>query len=411
MDKQPSTYCSDDTSSEDHGISETDPRDLGYSRDTERTDACGAVPERPKTENMLDSSGCAGVEFVSDTSSEFDTSNHPGAERWYGMRSRPDHRESSSSFLVSSGTIASLPPTAIVEAELAPPDNVNVVFVREESLLVNAEMVVPPLLTKANLQLPEFPTELEKRFQLEHAMLVKAVLQISVVPLMAASMVHFLVDLLLSEADLGTSIGIRLAIMSTYVILLTVSKYPFFLSWAQPIVVFASVTITTGISSILYINEHGYITGIAGIGICIMASCTVGMMRFRYALVYNDVILVITNLMIIYDDDYTDERINDHYSGGDNAGGSGPTSNTSICTCEDASKKWKNETFDLTYALVASNFLLTTFIFVGLALSYMMELHLRHRFRDTGTIFQWSGTQASRSCGSSSCDGTTSEEC
>ena len=55
----------------------------------------------------------------------------------------------------------------------------------------------------------------------------------------------------------------------------------------------------------------------------------------------------------------------------------------------DAAETVVDHCFSLTYVLLNMNFHLLMFCNFGLFLCYIIELHLRQRYRDTGTIFRW----------------------
>ena len=48
--------------------------------------------------------------------------------------------------------------------------------------------------------------------------------------------------------------------------------------------------------------------------------------------------------------------------------------------------------YSLAYTLLNTNFFLLLFCYFSIFFCYVMELHLRQRYRDSGTIFRWMST-------------------
>ena len=336
--------------------------------------------------------------YGDDNDSVESSQTRPGAEFVPGILSRSitindsnAFGESSSAFDAEVAVVA-----AALEAELAPDVNALVTEElrrRNLSLLVNAEAAAPPILTKANLQFPKFSKSAEKRFQAEHALLIKGIVPFAVPFGNATVLIYCFWDMVQPEANLAMTVGLRIAMVSLITGIAIASRFRFFLSWAQPIIVLALTAATTLQITLSYILKDGFIVAIAGIGVYIMATCTLGMLQFRYALAYNAVIMVITNIMIVYDDDYLDIP--------DDGGGAGTSTNSSSGSTTNSTggvsgSIQNNNGYDLTYVLINSNFYLSTFASIGVVFCYLVELYLRHKFLDTGTIFQWTKTAAAR---------------
>ena len=343
--------------------------------------------------------------FGDDDDSAESSQTRPGAEFVPGILWRSITINNSNALRVSSASFEAHAADAAgaLEAELAPDLNALVTeelrrrnlsqHLQEQVLLVNAEVVAPPILTKANLQFPKFSRAAEKRFQAEHALLIKGIVPLAVPFGNATVMIYCFWDMVQPDANLATTVGLRIAMVSLITGIAIASRFRFFLTWAQPIIVLSLTAATTLQITLSYILKDGFIVAISGIGVYIMATCTLGMLQFRYALAYNVAILVITNLMIVYDEDYLD--IPDVGGGARTSTNStcGPTTNSTggIRGCVR-----NNSAYGLTYVLINSNFYLSTFASIGVVFSYLVELYLRHKFRDTGTIFQWTKTAAPR---------------
>ena len=128
------------------------------------------------------------------------------------------------------------------------------------------------------------------------------------------------------------------------------------------VVVFSITTI--GNSCILYIHKDAFLTSNAFVGTCIMASSTLGMLRFHYCILYCGICLVCINVAMILQHFYHHNQ-------------------------NDDQNDLDGNCYDLKYTLLNTNFFLILFVYFSFFFCYVMELHLRQRYRDTGTIFRW----------------------
>ena len=299
----------------------------------------------------------------SDCDSQGMQSEQPGAVRVNGTSGRGNSTTSSTmegqeeytDEESSPGPTATLP---TLQAELAP----NIDTIVAEALrkqvedTAHADIVAPPIMTKANWLLPSFSKSEESRFQAEHAALLQRILP-SMGPFGGSIyLLYYAWDLVQPIGDDSTinikiaSLGIRIAGAMWMMLLVSFAKvYPSTFSlYSQNILLFVFIVGTFGKAFILYLYPDGFVVGIAMVGTCILASCSIGLLQFRFAILYTFACLVISNALMIL---ATDQ--------------------------------------DLLYVSMSCNSFLVLFCIMGLFASYGLELNLRHRFRETGTIFQW----------------------
>ena len=215
--------------------------------------------------------------------------------------------------------------------------------------LVDAQVVAPQLFTEKNLKLPCFLPDSEMRFQKEHNALLLNVLRYLRPLAMGLYVVFYVWDVMQPGADIKACIIVRIGVCLIYYCLsLVADRKP--KGELQPIMCMAYVLATTGISTILFIFKDGFVLGGAGIGLVIFVACTMGMLQFRYAVLFCATTLTISNTLAILS---------------------------------------KKQSFTLAYVMVSLNMFVGTFCVLGTFSSYVVELHLRQRFRATGTIFRW----------------------
>mmetsp|Transcript_13110 Transcript_13110/g.28448 ORF Transcript_13110/g.28448 Transcript_13110/m.28448 type:complete len:604 (-) Transcript_13110:149-1960(-) len=233
----------------------------------------------------------------------------------------------------------------LVEAELAP----DVDLVVAES----TEYVGVPVFSGSDLLLPKFSEESERKFEKEHVVFVQAATRI-ILPIVAALYLAFLGwDAVQPGFDIGTSSMVRFPVGFLGIFISRVTSTDVFVSWNQIIV---CSYYTLGAFSVVYILstlEDGFLVGSAGICTCNLCACTLALMRLRYAFVYCCLVLMFTDLFIVFD-----------------------------------------KQNDIVYTLVTTNYFIVVFSILGLIFLYVVELNLRVRFRDTGTIFSWTNQYA-----------------
>ena len=246
-----------------------------------------------------------------------------------------------------------------VQAELAPNlDEIVAEALRtreQEMSYVSAEVVESPANSGLNILLPAFPPEVEKRFQTEHAELVRPMVRLLLLPCTFLYIFFFLWDLAQEDADIITSLIIRCGVQLQAVAFFAFTFSKRFLSWGQA----ATCTLITvgaiGVALILFLFQDGFILGVAGICLCHTAGSSFLMLQFRYSFLSAILILAVTNILIVFDE----------------------------------------SAYDLQFVLINTNFFLVSYLGFGLITSYAAELHLRQRFRDTGTLFRWTRSEAS----------------
>ena len=248
-------------------------------------------------------------------------------------------------------------PTAI-EAELAPDvDGIveDMLRRREERLerqIVTADIVVTFPLTKANLMLPKFSKEQEARFQQEHSVLVRELLKYTAPFIAWCIFIPISWDAVQPGSNILASLFLRTVGALSALLLSICSRYNFFLIWAQPILLILYTIIASVYPIIFSLVQDGFVMGVGWIGCCLLASATIGLLQARYALVHCGIILMITNVLMILDNK-------------------------------------RSSLYSLRYVLLSCNIFMVVITILALPFSYVLELHLRHRFRDTGTIFRW----------------------
>ena len=209
--------------------------------------------------------------FGDDDDSAESSQTRPGAEFVPGILWRSITINNSNALRVSSASFEAHAADAAgaLEAELAPDLNALVTeelrrrnlsqHLQEQVLLVNAEVVAPPILTKANLQFPKFSRAAEKRFQAEHALLIKGIVPLAVPFGNATVMIYCFWDMVQPDANLATTVGLRIAMVSLITGIAIASRFRFFLTWAQPIIVLSLTAATTLQITLSYILKDGFI--------------------------------------------------------------------------------------------------------------------------------------------------------
>jgi len=199
------------------------------------------------------------------------------------------------------------------------------------------------------LSLPKFPKEIEARFQAEHAQLTQSVARVSLPMGILAYLTFFFWDLGQPDADIVVSFVVRFgfALICASGLLLTFTKS--FLRWAQEVMFTIVITAATGVAVILYVFNDGFVIGVAGICLVIMFGCTLGMLRFWYATGFSLATIAISNALILLGE----------------------------------------STYARPFVLLNTNFFLVFFSLFSIVFSYLLEYHLRQRFRDTGTMARW----------------------
>jgi hypothetical protein len=199
------------------------------------------------------------------------------------------------------------------------------------------------------LKLPRFPKKIELRFQTEHAQLTRGVVRVSIPVGILTYLSFFFWDLGQPGADTATSFVIRFSfvLMCAAGLLFTLSDS--FLRWAQEVMFALVTTGATGVAVILYIFDDGFVVGVAGVCLVIMFGCSLGMLRFSYAGMFSLVTIAICNVLVFFDE----------------------------------------SSYERSFVLLNTNFFLVSFSVFSLVFSYLLELHLRRRFRDTGVMVRW----------------------
>lgn len=224
---------------------------------------------------------------------------------------------------------------------------------------VDAEVVVPQLFTKQNFQMPRFIPENEKRFRMEHNHLLMSVLPIFRPLAMSLNMAFFLWGAIQPEAPLlSCFLVIAGSLLVYYGITKIAEKNP--LGKVQPVVWLAALVISLQIATLLFLVPDGFVVGVGCFGFILVPGCCA--LRFGYALLFCTATVCISNGMAIAS----------HFVNSATA------------------------SHELYYVLIHLNMFVGTYCLFALFLSYIAELHLRQRFRDSGTIFNWSnGTSRS----------------
>lgn len=200
-----------------------------------------------------------------------------------------------------------------------------------------------------SLTLPRFPKGIEARFQAEHARLTQSVVRVSLPMGIVTYLAFFFWDLGQPDANIVVSFVVRfgVALICASVLLFTFTKS--FLRWAQEVMLTIVIAAATGVAMILYVFDDGFVIGVAGICLVIMFGCTLGMLRFRYATAFSLATITVSNALILL--------------------GEG--------------------TYARSFVLLNTNFFLVFFSLFSVVFSYLLEYHLRQRFRDTGTMARW----------------------
>ncbi|CAB9507598.1 expressed unknown protein [Seminavis robusta] len=241
---------------------------------------------------------------------------------------------------------------------------------------VNAEVVAPQLFTKQNLQMPKFPPENEARFQAEHNHLLLSALRLLRPLAMVMNLSFFLWDVLQPEAPLlACFLVICISLVIFYGITVVAERDP--LGPVQPAMCLAMLVISIQLSLTMYFVPNGFVVAAGGWGaILIPGSCA---LRFWFALAFCGGTVVIGNAMAL-----------------------AAANNTS---------------YELYYVLIHLNMFMGTYCVFGIFFSYAVELHLRHRFLDTGTVFSWAADETSTNVDQSTSqqaalllEGTTDEQ-
>ena len=273
---------------------------------------------------------------------------------------------------------AAAPAVEICQAELAPDVNglIESAIRNRNKNIVIADIVAttpePPelkFMTKENLMLPPFTSKSDElRYQVEHAILFRFLAPYVCYFSMFAIVLSYVWDVIQPDRS-GTLLlhGVLLripsaiAVTAMWICAVQPNLKSFFLSYSQWIVV-SMFTITSASNTlILYIHDDGYIVGSAFVGTCMMSSSTLGMLRMKHCLIYCGLCLIMCNIVMIFQY-YKQEK-------------------------ED-----EGNYYSLAYTLLNTNFFLLLFCYFSIFFCYVMELHLRQRYRDSGTIFRWMST-------------------
>ena len=218
---------------------------------------------------------------------------------------------------------------------------------------VDAEVVVPQLFTKQHFQMPTFTPENEKRFRVEHNHLLMSALVIFRPLAMSLNMTFFLWDAIQPDAPLlSCFLVITSSLLVFYGITKIAEKNP--MGKVQPVMCLANLIISSQIATKLFLIPDGFVVGAGSFGLILVPGCC--SLRFWYALVFCTGTACIGNALAIAS----------HFVNSATA------------------------SHELYYVLIQLNMFVGTYCLFALFLSYMAELHLRQRFRDSGTIFSWS---------------------
>lgn len=206
------------------------------------------------------------------------------------------------------------------------------------------------------LRLPKFSREIENRFQSEHAQLTRGVVRVSLPVGIVTYLAFFFWDLGQPDADIVASFMVRFgfALVCATGLLFTFAKS--FLRWAQQLMFSLVTAAATGVAVILYVFNDGFVVGVAGVCLVIMFGCSLGMLRFRYASAFSLATIALCNVLILFDE----------------------------------------SSYERSFVVMNTNFFLVSFSLFSLVFSYLLELHLRQRFRDTGTMVRWTEPVSAR---------------
>lgn len=209
-------------------------------------------------------------------------------------------------------------------------------------------------MSAASWKLPKFPREIEERFRIEHAQLTRRVVRVSLPVAMVTYLAFFFWDLVQPNANVDASFMIRFAavLMGAAGLLFSFSRA--FLHWAQEVVFGMVTTAAAGVAVILYMFNDGFIVGVAGVCLVIMFGCSLGTLRFWYATAFAVSTIAICNVLIVFG----------------------------------------HSSYERSYVLINSNFFLVGFSLFSIVFSYVLELEMRQRFRDTGTMVRWTQPSA-----------------
>lgn len=200
-----------------------------------------------------------------------------------------------------------------------------------------------------SLRLAKFPKEIEARFQAEHAELTRGVARVSL-PVGILTYLGFLFwDLGQPDTDIITSLVVRFGVSLLCAAGLLDTFDQGFLRRAQAVMFTLVMAAAAGIAVILDVLEDGFVVGVAGVCLVIMFGCSLGMLQFRYASGFALATIALCNLLIVFDEG----------------------------------------SYERSYVLLNTNFFLVSFSLFSVVFSYLVEYHLRQRFRDTGTMIRW----------------------
>ena len=287
----------------------------------------------------------------------------------------------------------------VVQAELAPDvDNLIESAIRKQNqniLMADAVATTPEppgginaILTKENFTFPPFKSKLDEcRYQVEHAILFRGVAPYVSRFLLFTMVISYAWDVIQPDSHssnegrnrlllvYGVIIRIpgMLSLLALWVLAIRPKYRNFFLRYSQWISVVTFGLASLCLKVILYLHDDGYVVANAFIGSCVMTATSLGMLRMKHCLLTCTIAVVASNIAMIIQYYHNYETI---------AVASSVYGSVDVCL----------KSYSLAYTLLSTNFFLLLFCQFSLFFSYILELHLRNRYHDTGTIFRWTST-------------------
>jgi len=242
-----------------------------------------------------------------------------------------------------------------VQAELAP--DLSQVLSQanptELNFLTRADVVAPVRLWGKKRRLKFSSEAKEERFQDEHSHLARGILQVVLPISIVLYGVYHLWGTLVNLGYGRHTIIIRSMVLVIWIFFLILMRTDFFLRHAQLMTYMIAMCGYVGAVVIYSSVENGFEKGLPALGVVITACASCGAMLFPTAVSFCVSALVVSNVLIFVDPNP----------------GSGGNS--------------------MKHVLFNTNFILFSFCLFSLLTSYNVEMHLRHRFRYTGTVSYW----------------------
>jgi len=239
--------------------------------------------------------------------------------------------------------------STVVQAQLAPDISQVLSEATPHDLdFLTQAFIMAPAQWRHHLQ---FSGRMEERFQAEHAILVRSISRV-IVPMATFIFIlfHGWGQLQPSEEGRREATMIRIFVSTGCLFFLPLTYTYWFLPHVQTIMLVLALFAYTGTCLILFVL-HGFVFGLAALCLNITVCTTLGVMQFRTASLFCILAVFITNILILVQT---------------------PTSG-----------------YTKAFILANTNFLILPFCLFALLTSYTAEMHLRHRFRYTGTVSYW----------------------